>query len=57
MGEAPDLEGRMPLYSSVEKLKAKRTCWSECGIVELKVTLSKWVEPEDLFEKKDEPKA
>ena len=47
MGEAPDLEGRMPLYSTVEELKRKRTCWNECGIVEIKLEMTKWIEPEN----------
>ena len=37
------------LYASVEDLKAKRTCWKQCGIVELKIQINKWVEPQDLF--------
>jgi hypothetical protein len=47
--EAPDLEGSMPLYSSVKELKKQRTCWKECGIVELELKLIKWVQPQDLF--------
>lgn len=47
--EADDLEGKVPLFSSVEKLKANKKCWAECGIVELKVDLIKWVEPEKLI--------
>lgn len=35
IGEAPDLEGKMPLFSTAAKLKKKRSCWKECGIVEL----------------------
>lgn len=37
------------VYPSVESLKKHRTCWKECGIVELEITVSKWVEPQDLF--------
>ena len=51
IGEAMDLEGSMPLYSNVEELKAKRTCWDSCGIVELDLTLVKWVQPQDLARK------
>lgn len=47
MGEADDLEGKMPLYSSVEELKTERPCWDECGIVELKLELVKWIEPQN----------
>lgn len=49
IGEAPDLEGKMPLYSSVEELKRKRTCWDECGIVEIELKVTKWVQKQDLF--------
>jgi len=35
IGEAPDLEGRMPFFSSVEKLKEAKLCWNSCGIVEI----------------------
>ena len=47
--EAPDLEGRIPLYSSIEELKAKRTCWEECGIVEIKLELVRVVEPDKIM--------
>lgn len=47
--EAPDLEGSMPLYSSVEELKNDRTCWKSCGIVKLEAKLLDWVEPQKLF--------
>ena len=49
LGEASDLEGSMPLYSNIEYLKAERGCWKDCGIVELKLELVKWAEPQDLF--------
>lgn len=49
IGEAPDLEGKMPFYSTVKELKKKRTCWEECGIVEVEVKLTKWVEPQKLY--------
>ena len=52
IGQAADLEGKEPLYSTVEELKAKRDCWKECGIVEVELKLSRWVEPQDLFGKK-----
>lgn len=50
---APDLSGKVPLYNSIEDLKAKRKCWIECGIVELEVTLVKWAEKQDLFKVKE----
>jgi hypothetical protein len=49
IGEAPDLEGKMPLYSTIEELKENRTCWKECGIVELSIKLNRWVEPQNLI--------
>jgi hypothetical protein len=51
IGKAPVLEGNMPLYSSIKKLKKYRTCWKECGIVELDIKLIKWVEEQDLLKK------
>lgn len=27
IGEACDLEGKMPLYSTISELKEKRSCW------------------------------
>jgi hypothetical protein len=51
IGEAPDLEGRMPIYSTVEELKAKRTCWPECGILEIVMTESQWIVKQDLYKK------
>jgi hypothetical protein len=53
IGEAPDLEGSMPLYSSVEELKEKRSCWKQCGIVKLELSLKEWVEPQKLFGKEE----
>ena len=45
IGECNDIK----LYSSVKALKKARTCWEECGIVELEIKVKKWVEPQDLF--------
>lgn len=53
IGEVPDLEGKAPLYSSVEELKSKRKCWKSCGIVEIKLELVRWIEPQDLRRKED----
>lgn len=44
IGEVNDVK----LYSSIEVLKEERTCWKECGIVELELSLVGWVEPQDL---------
>jgi hypothetical protein len=41
IGEAPSCD----VYDSVESLKRKKTCWKQCGIVELEVRLSKVIEP------------
>lgn len=49
IGEAPDLEGNQPLYSTIEELKATRKCWKSCGIVKIKLDLVEWVEPQNLF--------
>jgi hypothetical protein len=54
IGEAPDLEGKIPLYSSIEELKSRRTCWEECGIVEVELTKIKYVVPQNLFKVKKE---
>lgn len=55
LGEAPDLEGKQPLYSSIEELKKKRTCWEECGIVRVKVEFDGVVVPgkESYFDTND----
>lgn len=37
------------VYPSVESLKKHRTCWQECGIVEIEMKVTKWVEPQNLF--------
>ncbi len=37
------------MYPSVASLKKHRTCWKECGIVELSVKLNRWVSAQDLF--------
>jgi hypothetical protein len=42
IGNADTVQGRMPLYSSIEELKAFRTCWEECGIVVLELTEAEW---------------
>ncbi len=54
LGEAM---GGNVVYPSVDDLKKHRKCVKNCGIVEVKVQLSKWVEPQDLFrgEKIDVP--
>ena len=51
--EAPDIEGKMPFYSSVEELKKNRKCWKTCGIVKLKVELEEWVVEQNLLGEED----
>jgi hypothetical protein len=53
LGEVMD---STPVYSSVEDLKRQRECWSDCGIVEVEVTLVKWVEPQDFSRFKESKK-
>lgn len=36
--------GGIEVYASVNDLKKHRKCWSDCGIVEVEVTLKKEVE-------------
>ena len=43
IGEGPN---DIKLYSSLKVLKKERTCWKECGIVELDIRVKKWVEPQ-----------
>lgn len=52
--EAPDIEGKMPLYSSIQELKADRTCWRACGIVRLEISLVDWVHPQNLSIKSED---
>jgi hypothetical protein len=36
-------------YASVEDLKEARRCWSQCGIVEVEISVKSWVEPQDFL--------
>ena len=47
LGEVLDY---VKVYSTIEDLKRQVKCWEQCGIVELEVSLSKWVEPQKLWE-------
>jgi len=42
-------EARIDLYPTVESLKRNRTCWKQCGIVKLEISLGEWVEQQDLY--------
>ena len=39
------------VYSTIEDLKRQHTYWAECGIVEVEITLSKWIEDQNLTNK------
>lgn len=39
------------MYPSVASLKRHRSCWEECGIVELEVKLNRYVRKSDFFKK------
>ena len=45
LGEVPD---HTKVYSSVKDLKRQRTCYKECGIVEVEVKLVKWVKDQNI---------
>lgn len=49
IGEAHDLEGKMPFYSTIKELKRDRRCWKECGILEVEVKEVKWRVKQDLL--------
>lgn len=49
--EVGEAMGGNRIYPSVKDLKDNLTCWKECGIVKVKVTQVKWVEPQKMFEK------
>jgi hypothetical protein len=41
------------IYPTLEDFKKNRTCWKHgCGIVEVEIKISQWIEPQD-FKKKD----
>ena len=45
--EIGEVLGSTPVYSSVKSLKDERSCVEECGIVEVEVKLSQWIQPEN----------
>jgi len=45
LGEASD---GVTLYPGLKSLMAARPCWKRCGVVRVKVRLSKWVVGQDL---------
>jgi len=51
IGKAYDLEGNMPLYSTIEDLKANSECWETCGIVEVRLSLRKWISKQKAWKK------
>ena len=46
LGEAP---GPSKIYTTIVEAKKAHTCWRECGIVKVTVTLEEWVVKQDLF--------
>ncbi len=44
LGEAA---GGNRVYASIGDLKRCKKCWDECGIVELEISLYKWIEPQN----------
>lgn len=48
IGEAADLEGKMPFYTSLEQLKKEHECWEECGITEVEVLPSKVIKESEI---------
>ena len=36
------------IFRSVKELKEDHSCWKECGIVRVKISLDKWIEDQDL---------
>jgi hypothetical protein len=49
MKDVSDLEGKMPLFRTIEALKAHRPCWEQCGIVEIELSVVCWIEPQNFF--------
>lgn len=52
IGEEHGLEGRMPLYTSVESIEHHRHCTDECGIVKLELTEVEWVKIQQLLKRR-----
>jgi len=44
-----DLEGKMPLYTSIESIEHHRKCTDQCGIVKLELTEVEWVKVQNLM--------
>lgn len=38
----PHINEGIKVYNSIETLKELRTCWKQCGIIKVRVTLEKW---------------
>lgn len=48
-----DIEGEwIKIYSNLKSLKKAKPCWTECGIVELEVSIKKWIAPQDFAYRK-----
>lgn len=40
------------IFPKLAQLKRKRTCWKECGIVEVECKIIRWVRKQDLLKGK-----
>lgn len=47
--EWPEGSNFMELFATVKELKDGRLCWPQCGIVEINLIESRWVEPENFY--------
>ena len=36
------------LFGSKEALKSNKSCWKECGILEVEIKPIKWIEPQEI---------
>ena len=52
--ELENASHEVKFYATPETLKAKKPCWKECGIVEVRVNFVDWEEPQNLFGKGDD---
>lgn len=47
--EMAEAMGSQVFYNSIRDLKEAEACWKSCGIVEVKVTFSCWVQAQNLL--------
>lgn len=41
------------LYYTLGELKKDRKCWKQCGVIEIELTMKKWVIPSDFSNKEE----